>query len=446
MTATGSTPQVVVIGGGFAGLFAARRLAAGPVSVTVIDDTGVHLFQPLLYQCATGLLSEGQITAPLRRLFRRHRNVVTLLADVSGVDVTARTVTAVRPDGSELSVGYDYLIVAAGVRQSYFGHEEYAPHAPGMKSIDDALTIRRRIIDAFEMAETLPAPELRRPWLTFALVGAGPTGVELAGQLRELAGHTLREQFRSIDPAEARVLLFDGGDAPLASFGPKLAASAARTLRALGVELHLRTRVTHVDGEGLEVRASGGEPHRVEARTVLWTAGVAAVPLADAIARATGAAQDRSGRLLVEPDLRLPGHPNIFVAGDMMSLDDLPGVAEAAMQAGLHAAGQVLRAVRSEPGSQPFVYRDLGSAAYISRGHAVVKAGPLSVSGRLGWLLWGVIHIAFLTGFRNRAGAVLSWLGTLAMGSRRELVSLRRDLATGREAFRGGGSPRRPGA
>ncbi len=306
-------PQVVVIGGGFGGLYATRRLARGPVDVTVLDTTGVHTFQPLLYQCATGMLSEGQLTAPLRSLFRRHRNVRTLLARAVDLAIEDQTVTALRPDGTPVHVPYDHLIVAIGVQQTYFGHDDFAPHAPGMKTIEDALTIRRRVLDAFEMAESLPTADARRPWMTFALVGAGPTGVELAGQLRELAAHTLTQQFRSLDPAQARVLLYDGSDAPLASFGPALSRRATRTLEHLGVELHLQTKVTTVDAHGFEITDRNGATSRIQARTVLWTAGVAAPPFAHALAQATGAQQDHSGRLQVQPDLTLPGHPEIHV-------------------------------------------------------------------------------------------------------------------------------------
>lgn len=415
--------HVVIVGGGFAGLFAARRLARGPVRVTVLDRTGVHLFQPLLYQVATGLLSEGQISAPLRHLFRRHRNVDTLVSEVTDVDAERRVVLARTPDGGMTEVGYDVLVVAAGVQQSYFGHDEYARHAPGMKSLDDALNVRRRVYQAFETAEGLPTVEERRPWLTFALVGGGPTGIELAGQIRELATHTLREEFRTIDPAEATVLVFDGGDRVLASFSAGLSTTAARTLRQLGVEIHTSTRVTGVDERGIDVSGPDGTTQRVEARTVLWTAGVAAPPLADAIARATGARQAKDGRLLVRPDLTLPGHPDVYVAGDLMSLGDLPGVAETAMQAGLHVAGQVLHRVghpAGVPAGTPFRYRNLGSAAYVSRGHALLEVGPVRLSGLPGWLAWGLIHLTFLTGYRNRAAAVSTWLTTLAVGNRRE--------------------------
>jgi NADH dehydrogenase len=437
-------PQVVVVGGGFGGLYATRRLARGPVDVTVLDTTGVHTFQPLLYQCATGMLSEGQITAPLRSLFRRHRNVRTLLARAVDLNAQDQTIEALRPDGTTIHVPYDHLIVAIGVEQSYFGHEGFAAHAPGMKTIDDALTIRRRVLDAFEMAESLPTFEERAPWMTFALVGAGPTGVELAGQLRELATHTLTHQFRSLDPAQARVLLYDGGDAPLASFGPVLSRRATDTLQQLGVDLQLHSKVTNIDAHGLDVTDRNGTTSRTQVRTVLWTAGVAAPPFAHALARATGAEQDSSGRIHVQPDLTLPGHPIIHVVGDLAALDNLPGVAEVAMQGGWHAAGQVLHAAAGEPASTPFRYRDLGSAAYISRGHAIVSAGPVRLSGRLGWLAWGLIHITFLTGFRNRAGAILTWMTTLATGKRREMVIPNRDPDTGQTPFTPRIPPGRP--
>src|SRR5215468_5633308 len=265
--------RVVIVGGGFAGLFAARRLKA-PLQVTLIDRAEHHLFQPLLYQCATGILSEGKIAAPLRQLLAKHRNVEFVIAEATGVDVAGRRVLARRPLGEQVDFGYDYLILGAGVRQSYFGHDEYAPIAPGMKTIEDARKIRRRVFGAFELAESAEDPAERARWLTFALVGAGPTGVELAGQIREVATKTLRSEYRHIKPEDARVLLFDGGDAPLAMFGPKLSALAARDLDKLGVELHMGSIVTHVDVDGLEVKAEDGSVTQYDACTVLWTAGV----------------------------------------------------------------------------------------------------------------------------------------------------------------------------
>ncbi|WP_406337854.1 NAD(P)/FAD-dependent oxidoreductase [Streptomyces sp. NBC_00649] len=416
------TPRrVVILGGGFAGLFAARALRKSPVAVTVVDRRAHHLFQPLLYQCASGILSEGQIAQPLRGVLRRHHNVRCVLAEATDVDADARLVHARRPEGGDVVLPYDDLIVAVGMRQSYFGHDEFAAHAPGMKTLNDALEVRRRIYRAFEMAETAVDDRERQQWLTFALVGGGPTGVELAGQIREIAGHTLDREFRKIDSAQARVLLFEGSDAVLGAFGPRLAHRAARTLRGLGVELHLGTRVTDVGADGLTVQSHDGRTTRFDARTVLWTAGVEAPPIAAALARATGAEQDRAGRILVEPDLTVPGHPEIRVAGDVMSLNRLPGLAEVAMQSGAYAGRRVRHAVEGrtkEP--KAFAYVDLGSAAYIARGRGVVKAGPLHLSGLTGWLAWLFIHLAFLTSFRNRLGAVLSWSVVFATGSRRE--------------------------
>jgi NADH:ubiquinone reductase (H+-translocating) len=414
-------PRVVIIGGGFGGLAAARALRGSPVAVTLVDRAPDHLFQPLLYQCATGILSEGQITAPLRKVLARHRNVEVVMAEVTGLDAGRREVIARRPlDAGEVRIGYDYLIVAAGVSQSYFGHEEFAPLAPGMKSIADALTIRRRVLGAFEMAETAASAGERQRWLTFALVGAGPTGVELAGQIRELATRTLGGEYRASRPEDTRVLLFDGGDAPLASFGRRLSGVAAASLRDLGVELHMRTRVTGIDRGEIQVRAADGSTRRHEAGVVLWTAGVAAPPVAAALARATGAATDEAGRIAVGDDLTIAGHPEIYVVGDVMSLRQLPGVAEVAMQSGWFAGRQVRRRVAGQRPARRFRYLDLGSAAYISRGRAVLSAGPVALSGFAGWVAWLFIHIAFLTGYRNRAGAILTWWLAFTRDSRRE--------------------------
>ena len=413
--------RVVIVGGGFAGLFAARALRRAPVAVTLVDRTQHHLFQPLLYQCATGILSEGQIAAPLRDVLKRHRNVECVMAEVNGIDPDRRRLIADRPGGARIEIGYDRLIVAAGMRGSYFGHDEFARYAPGMKSIADALTIRRRLFGAFEMAETADDPAERRRWLTFALVGAGPTGVELAGQIRELATKTLHAEFRHIAAEDARVLLFDGGSAPLATFGPKLSAKAERALRALGTELHMGSVVTGVDQHGLSVRDHGGATSRYEAGTILWTAGVEAPPFAEELAKATGAERDRAGRIVVQEDLTIPGHPEIYVTGDLMSLGSLPGVAEVAMQAGLYAGRRIRREAEGRSGdAKPFRYRDLGSAAYISRGRAVISAGPVQANGFLGWLAWLFIHLAFLTGYRNRVGAIMTWSIAFTRDRRRE--------------------------
>ena len=367
-------PQVVIVGGGFGGLYAARALRDAPCDVTLVDRTPQHVFQPLLYQCATGILSEGQITAPLRRLFRKHHNLECISAEAVNVDAARRRLICIRPLGEAIEVPYDHLIVAVGLRQSYFGHDEFAEWAPGMKTISDALTIRRRVLGAFEMAETAANPAEQQQWLTFALVGAGPTGVELAGQIRELATKTLRAEYRRVQPEDARVVLFDGGAAPLASFGPQLSRQATRTLRELGVELRMDSIVTSVDGDGLRARAKDGTESRLDAATVLWTAGVEAPPIAAALAAATGVHQDRSGRIPVQDDLTIAGHPEISVVGDLMTLRKLPGLAEVAMQSGHYAGHRVKRLLTGQAEEKPFKYRDLGSAAYISRGRAVVSA------------------------------------------------------------------------
>jgi NADH:ubiquinone reductase (H+-translocating) len=430
MTDQAGRRRVVIIGGGFAGLFAVRRLKHSDASVTLIDSAQHHLFQPMLYQCATGIMSEGKIATPLRDLLRKHKNTDCVLAEVVDFDVVSRRVLARRIGGDRIEFGYDDLIVAAGVRQSYFGHPEYARWAPGMKTIADALAIRRRVYGAFEMAATAADPEERRTYLTFALVGAGPTGVELAGQIREVATKTLRAEFRNIQPEDARVLLFDGGSAPLAMFGPKLSQKAASTLDKLGVERHMGSIVTHV-GEGyVLVRDHDGQETRYDAATVLWTAGVEAPPIAKALAAATGAKQDRSGRILVEKNLTIPDHPEISVLGDMMSLDKLPGVAEVAMQSGLYAGNRVRRRISGDVEEKPFRYRDLGSAAYLSRGRAVVSAGPLQAGGFIGWVIWLFIHIAFLTGWRNRVGALFTWWFAFTRDIRRERTFTTQQIET----------------
>jgi NADH:ubiquinone reductase (H+-translocating) len=410
--------RVLIIGGGFGGLFCARRLAGADVDVTLVDRAAGHVFQPLLYQCATGTLSIGHISRPLREEFARHRNVTTLLGEALELDPVLRRLTALRPDETTFTVDYDVLVVAAGMQQSYFGKPHFAQWAPGMKTLDDALCIRQRLFTAFEMAETLPAGPEREAWLTFAVAGGGPTGVELAGQIREVATRTLANEFHSIEPEEARVLLFDGGDRVLKSFAPDLGAKATATLQRLGVELHLGVHVTDVGRSGVTVTPkSGGPEQQYEARTVLWTAGVEAVPFAKHLADTLGAPTDRAGRLQVEPDLWVAGHPEIFVIGDLVGRDNLPGVAENAMQGGLHVAECIRRELAGKP-RRNYRYRDLGSAAYISRGNALLQVGPVKLSGFVGWVAWGLLHIAFLTGVRNRVSTVTTWLATIARASR----------------------------
>jgi NADH:quinone reductase (non-electrogenic) len=403
-------PRVVIIGGGFGGLFAAKFLRHVAVDVTVVDRTNHHLFQPLLYQVATGMLSEGEVAPPIREVLRHHRNVTVVLANVTAVDLEGRTLSASRPAGDPLTLAFDYLIVAAGASGSYFGHDEFGRFAPGMKTIDDALELRGRIFGAFEMAETESDPAAREAWLTFAVIGGGPTGVEMAGQIAELARRSLTGNFRAIDPATARVLVFDGGEEVLAMFGDRLSGKATKELERLGVELHMRSRVTDVTRDGIVVAGPDGE-ERYRTRTKVWAAGVQASPLGAMVADASGAKTDRAGRVLVLPDCTLPGHPEVFVIGDLMALDHLPGVAEVAMQSGIHAATTIKRRLRADASAKAFRYRDLGSMATVARFRAIVSFKGIRVSGFVGWLMWAFVHITFLTGFRNRFNAAVHWVG-----------------------------------
>jgi NADH:ubiquinone reductase (H+-translocating) len=410
---------VVIVGGGFGGLFAAKFLKRADVEVVLVDRFNHHLFQPLLYQLATGIVSEGQVAPPLRGVLRHHRNVRVELATVTGFDLDARTVAAQRPDGSVLSHPYDSLIVAGGAGQSYFGHEEFARFAPGMKSIDDALELRGRIFGAFEMAESQDDPEARHEWLTFVVVGGGATGVEVAGQIAELSRSGLKGNFRRFDPASARVVLLDGAPEILGSFGDRLSQKAARELTRLGVTVRTGTVVTGVDAFGVDVKTADGSADRIAARTKVWAAGVEASPLASLLAEQSGAACDRAGRIEVLDDCTLPGHPEVFAVGDMMALNGLPGVAEVAMQSGIHAANTIKRRLHGKEAAA-FTYRDLGSMATVSRFHAVVSFKGLRLSGFLGWLMWLVVHLTFLTGFRNRFSSLFSWGTTFLLGSRAE--------------------------
>jgi NADH dehydrogenase len=412
--------RVVVVGGGFGGLPACRLLGEMPVDVTLIDRRNHHLFQPLLYQVATGILAPGQIAPALRHVLRRHDNVRVELAEVTGFDLDQRVVHAVRPPHDPIEVPYDSLIVAAGVDQSYFGHDELALHAPGMKTLDDALELRRRIFGAFELAETARDAAEREAWLTIVVVGAGPTGVEIAGQIRELASRTLRGEFREFDPESVRVVLVDGGKEPLATFGDNLSARATRELEHIGVELRMGARVTGVDMLGVDVE-SADRTERISARTVIWAAGVQASPLAAMLAAATGAETDRAGRIAVLADLTLPGHPEVFAVGDMVTLDELPGVAEVAMQGGLHAANTIRRRMRGEE-VLAFKYRDLGSVATIGRFRAICSVRRLRLSGFAAWIVWLFVHLAFLTGFGNRLRTMWSWFWAMLGRNRPERV------------------------
>jgi NADH:ubiquinone reductase (H+-translocating) len=389
-------PRVVIVGAGFGGLSAATALRHEKVEVTVIDRRNYHLFQPLLYQVATAGLSPADIAQPIRSILRHQRNATVLLGRVTGVDTQARDVLI-----GNRRVPYDYLIVATGARHNYFGHDEWEAVAPGLKNIEDATAVRRRILLAFEEAENAAHADERVPMLTFAIVGGGPTGVELAGAIAELAKTALVADFRKIRPHDARVLLIEAGPRLLPAFPERLSAVAKRALERLGVEVRLGAAVTACDEQGVMV----GE-ERIQAGVVLWAAGVAASPAAKWLA----AASDRAGRVKVNPDLSLPGHPEIFVIGDTaLAADPLPGVAAVAKQAGTYVAGVIRARLRGRP-TRPFRYRNLGNLATIGRTAAVADFGWLRLTGWIAWLLWSVVHIYFLIGFRNRLVVALDWL------------------------------------
>jgi NADH dehydrogenase len=400
--ASGRTlPRVVVIGGGFAGLWCTRALARSPVEITLVDRANHHLFQPLLYQVATAGLSAGDIAAPLRQILRAQRNCSVRMGEVTGIDLAGREVALA--DGAR--IGYDFLLVASGAAHAYFGHDEWAPHAPGLKTLDDALEVRRRVLVAFERAEIAADAAERDAWLTFAIVGGGPTGVELAGTLAEIARHTLKGEFRGIDPARARVQLIEAGPRVLATFPPELSERAAAQLRGLGVELLTGAPVQSIDDQGY---VRGGE--RVAARTVLWAAGVAASPLG----RLLGAPLDRAGRVQVAPDLSVPGHPEVFVAGDLAALvqadgKPVPGVAPAAKQMGAHVARVIRDRLAGGSGGAAFAYKDFGNLATIGRMAAVVDLRGFRFSGLLAWWFWLAAHVFFLIGFRNRLIVLTNW-------------------------------------
>jgi NADH:ubiquinone reductase (H+-translocating) len=403
-----SRHRVVIVGCGFGGLFAARALRRADVDVTVIDRNNHHLFQPLLYQMATGILAEGDVAPPIRDILRHQRNASVLLGEVQSLDLQRRLVT-VDTLGQHSDVPYDSLILATGASQSYFGHPEFARHAPGMKTIDDALELRSRIFGAFEMAERESDAALRKVWLTFVVVGAGPTGVELAGQIAELARRSLDHNFRHIDPATARVVLLDAGPTILSAFPESQRQRAARALESLGVEVHLGAMVTGVDQRGIDIKANDPQLKRIDAATKIWAAGVEASSLGRVVARAAGAEVDRAGRVQIKPDCTLPGHPEVFVIGDLMSLNRLPGLAQVAIQSGRHAAATIVRRLAGDLTEQPFKYIDRGTMATISRFQAIAAIGPVDVSGFAGWLLWLAVHLYALTGFKNRVAVLANW-------------------------------------
>jgi NADH dehydrogenase len=409
--------RVVVVGGGFSGLQAVRGLRRAPVDVTLVDRQNYTLFQPLVYQVATGALSAAEIAAPLRAVFRRQRNARVLLGEVKGFDLERREIFVddLPNGGGEATLDYDTLIVAGGSRYSYFGHEDWQAHAPELKSLPGALDIRSRILGAFEAAEVEPDPERRRTWLTFVVVGAGPTGVEMAGQIAEVAHDAVRRDFRNADPETARVLLVEAADRVLPAFPESLSHKAARALERLGVTPLVAHTVVDVSAEGVAIRSPADEVTAVEARTVIWAAGVTASGLAAVLAQEAGLDVDRAGRLTVTPELTLPGHPEVFALGDMVRVQSpdgtivpLPGLAPVAMQEGRYVA-RAVRARLREREPRPFHYRDKGNLATIGRSKAVADIKGLHLAGFPAWALWLLVHIFYLIGFQNRLLVILRW-------------------------------------
>jgi NADH dehydrogenase len=423
----GGRPRVVIIGSGFGGLFAAQALRKAPVDITLIGKTTHHLFQPLLYQVATGILSEGEIAPPTREVLRRQENARVVLGEVTDIDLAARTVTS-SVLGRTTVHPYDELVVAAGAGQSYFGNDRFAEFAPGMKSIDDALELRGRIFGAFELAELAEDQAEVDRLLTFVVVGAGPTGVEMAGQIAELARRTLRRDFRRIDPTTARVVLLDAAPAVLPSFGEKLGDRARRQLNQTGVEVQLGAMVTDVDADGIEIKDADGQVRRINAATKIWAAGVQASSLGRILGEQSGAEVDRAGRVSVQSDLTLPVHPEVHVVGDMMSLDKLPGVAQVAIQGARYSADQIKRKLAGKAPRGPFEYHDKGSMATISRLHAVAEIGRFKFEGFIAWMLWLVLHLFYIVGFKSRVTTVVHWLVSFLGRGRSQRVATQQQV------------------
>jgi NADH dehydrogenase len=409
--------RVVVVGGGFGGIQAVHKLRRAPVEVTLIDRRNFHLFQPLTYQVATGALSPGEIAYPLRAIFKRHQNVRVLLAEVADVDLEKREVqlTPVGEVPAPATIQYDTLIVAGGSRYSYFGHDDWSEFAAEVKSLESALMVRGRILSAFESAEVETDPDLRAAWLTFAVVGGGPTGVEMAGQIAELSRDTLRRDFRTIDPRTGRILLIEAADRVLTSFPQSLSARAARSLNRLGVTTLFGSTVVGIDERAVTVEHADGTTERIPARTVVWAAGVTASPMARRLAERSGAEIDRAGRVTVEADLTLPGHPEVLALGDMVrvrsrdgSATTFPGVAPVAMQQGRYAAAAIKHRLRDRR-PPDFRYRDKGNLATIGRGAAVAEIKRLRLSGFPAWFTWLVVHLWYLVGFQNRLLVFIRW-------------------------------------
>jgi len=406
-------PKVVIVGGGFGGLAAAKALKNAPAEVILIDRTNHHLFQPLLYQVATSELTPGQIGSPIRNLLRKQRNTIVLLGEVTGVDKDGRCIVVSDEDRAGVRLPYDYLILATGATHSYFGHEEFRKYAPGLKNLADAVLVRNKILSAFEVAEAEEDPRLHRDLLTFVLVGAGPTGVEMASALAVLVRNTLRSEFRRIDPASARIVLVDQSPRVLGSFSEKLSSAAKKHLEALGVEVLSGRSVEKVDAKGV---VAGGE--RIVSNSVIWTAGVTPSPAAKWL----NAESDRAGRVRIQKDLSVAGHPEIFVVGDTATLEEngkpLPGVAQVAIQQGRYAGRLIARRIAGKPAPRPFGYFDKGNMAVVGKGFAVLQSGQLHLSGFLAWLAWAAVHLQFLASSSLRVMVFVQWVWTYLTGQR----------------------------
>ncbi len=420
--------RVVIVGSGFGGLFAAQALKRTDCDVTLISRTTSHLFQPLLYQVATGILSSGEIAPSTREILRRQKNATVLLGEVTDIDLEARTITSQAAPGP-LTTGYDSLIVAAGAGQSYFGNDDFARFAPGMKSIDDALELRGRIFGSFELAERATDPDEVRRFLTFVVIGAGPTGVEMAGQIAELCHRALKKDFRRIDTTAARIVLMDAAPVVLAPFGPKLSEEARGILVDAGVEVLLNAKVVALDAHGVTYEDSDGQRTVIPAACKVWAAGVSASPLGALLAERSGATTDRAGRVLVEADLTIPGHPEVFAIGDMMARDNLPGVAQVAIQGGRYAASTIRARIEGRPVPEPFSYKDKGSMATITRFSAVTSVGRIQTAGFVAWVLWLVVHLMYIVGFKNRSTTLLHWAVSFLGHNRSERTTTAQQVA-----------------
>lgn len=439
MTGMARKHHVVVIGSGFGGLFAVKKLKRANVDVTLISRTTHHLFQPLLYQVATGILSEGEIAPSTREILAKQKNVQTLLGDVSKVDLKARTVTS-KAGGMTTVTHYDSLIVAAGSTTSYFGNHDFETYAPGLKSIDDALELRGRILTAFEFAEIEQDPRIRQEWQTFVVVGAGATGVEMAGQISELSRRTLRRDFRAIDPTKSKIILVDALDSVLGNFGSRLSAGAAKQLEKLGVDVWLGEKVVAVSDRGITLEDSSGNHTHIATRTVVWAAGVKGSSLANSLAEQSGAEMDRGNRIKIQDDCTLPGFPEVFVAGDMASQKGYPGVAQVAMQQGKYAAEQISRKVDGKSAKGEFHYFDKGNMATISRFKAVANVGPFAFGGFIAWVMWLGVHVLYLIGFKNRITTLFHWAISFVGRGRGQRTTTNQQLV-GRNAVAAVGLP-----